>query len=243
MAASRSPVPRLDKLAGVLAPDAPHAAAAEPGGQPHSPARTSSASEASHPPAQDAHHSPPDPRRGSKSERKSPPRSPQARHHGKSMFGVPNLAPLSAIISGANGNHCAAKKPSSQTSRMKAVLRERATSRGMRRAGPSAEAAASSSPEPQGTAGAGGRAPSEAGQAAEQSGVPASGADSPPPLSPEPSSAVVPDAALLPMVTEEDIQRAFRYFAGSRGEQSEFKEQVHLFPSPAWEGFHIGLGC
>ncbi|GAQ85989.1 hypothetical protein KFL_002640100 [Klebsormidium nitens] len=223
MSASRSPVPRLDKLASVLVPDAPRASAAESGDESQAQARASSASEASHPPAPDAHHSNADPRRGSRSERKSPPRSPQARRHGKT-FGVPNLAPLSAIISGANGSHGPAKKPNSQTGRMKAVLRERAVSRGVRRAGLSADAGATSSPEPQEAASPGVRLPTEAAQTAERSGVTASGADSPPLLSPESSSAAMPDAALLPMVTEEDIQRAFRYFAGGRAED-EFTDE------------------
>ena len=124
-------MPRLDKLSIVVPPAAAQAAVAEPStGQPLYPAHVSSTSEAAHPDTGAAHLDTSELRRSSRNGRRSPPRSPQPRHHGKAT-GVLTLTPLSAILFGnASG---AAKKPNSQSGRLKAVLRERAVSRGMRR--------------------------------------------------------------------------------------------------------------
>lgn len=215
-------MPRLDKLSISVPPEAAHAAVPEPDGQHLSPAHVSSNSIAS-PAAGAVHVGITDVRRSSRNDRRSPPRSPQARHHGKT-FGLPALTPLSAILFGNASN--AAKKPNSQTGRLKAVLRERAVSRGMRRPDAAADAGASSSPEPHEVASSGGRAATEEGSAAAETGLPATGTDSPSLLSSEPSSAAVPCPHSmhqgLPMVTEEDIQRAFRFFAGGKGELTCF---------------------
>lgn len=233
MKGARSPVPRLDKLPTILNQEASRNSVESMGaahsvgsfssvGPAHSLGSFSSASDAGPhceavPGAKVKHDS--------VAERLVRTSLTQTYHHGKFVGPSLALTPLSAILLSSNhGSHGTSKKGSTHSGRLKSLLKERAASRGVSRLGLVEDPSRRASPEPQ-VIGSHSFGPSEE----RSEGGPASPppwAESPPPASPEVSTASLPGAGLLsagvPLVTEEDIQRALRYFAGERGESPLF---------------------